>query len=86
MNHREVYGIDDAGTLLFGRVGRGVLSVAFCLCESEPTLDKALTPIPLFLMCIFDDSFWEGDGLAQIVHDKSATGEAGRARPNKPGR
>lgn len=29
LNHREVYGIDDAGALMLGRVGRGVLSVAF---------------------------------------------------------
>lgn len=32
LNHREVYGIDDAGALIFGPIGRGVLSVAFCLC------------------------------------------------------
>ncbi|GLI74663.1 hypothetical protein PoHVEF18_002909 [Penicillium ochrochloron] len=31
LNHREVYGIDDAGALMFGPAGRGVLSVAFCL-------------------------------------------------------
>ncbi|KAF9887418.1 hypothetical protein FE257_010273 [Aspergillus nanangensis] len=29
--HPEVYGIDDAGALIFGPVGRVVLSVAFCL-------------------------------------------------------
>lgn len=32
MNHREVYGIGDAGALMFGPIGRGVLSAAFCLC------------------------------------------------------
>lgn len=32
LNHPEVYGIDDAGALMFGRIGRGILSVAFCLC------------------------------------------------------
>jgi amino acid permease len=33
LNHREVYGIDDAGALMFGPAGRGILSVAFCLCK-----------------------------------------------------
>ena len=32
LNHREVYGIDDAATLMFGRIGRWILSVVFCLC------------------------------------------------------
>lgn len=32
LRHRQVYGIDDAGQLLFGPVGREVLGVAFCLC------------------------------------------------------
>ncbi|OBT81973.1 hypothetical protein VE02_09322 [Pseudogymnoascus sp. 03VT05] len=31
LNHPEVYGIDDAGALIFGRIGRVILSVAFCL-------------------------------------------------------
>ncbi|KAJ5328370.1 hypothetical protein N7452_008760 [Penicillium brevicompactum] len=31
LNHPEIYSIDDAGALIFGRIGRGVLSVAFCL-------------------------------------------------------
>ncbi|BCR86059.1 uncharacterized protein ACHE_30046A [Aspergillus chevalieri] len=31
LHHREVYGIDDAGHLICGQVGRGVLSIAFCL-------------------------------------------------------
>ncbi|KAH6695671.1 putative amino acid transporter [Plectosphaerella plurivora] len=32
LNHPEVYGIDDAGFLMFGRVGREFYAVAFCLC------------------------------------------------------
>lgn len=32
LNHPEVYSIDDAGALIFGRTGRVVLSAAFCLC------------------------------------------------------
>ncbi|KAJ5557980.1 hypothetical protein N7535_009473 [Penicillium sp. DV-2018c] len=31
LNHREVYGIDDAGALMFGPIGRWVLSIVFCL-------------------------------------------------------
>lgn len=33
LNHREVYGIDDAAALMFGPIGRWVLSVVFCLCR-----------------------------------------------------
>lgn len=36
INHREVYSIDDAGHLIFGAVGRGVLLVGFCLCREFP--------------------------------------------------
>lgn len=32
LRHPEVYGIDDAGELMFGRIGREVFSAAFCLC------------------------------------------------------
>ncbi|KAJ5105035.1 amino acid transporter [Penicillium alfredii] len=31
LRHREVYGIDDAGMLMFGRLGRDFLGFAFCL-------------------------------------------------------
>jgi hypothetical protein len=33
LRHREVYGIDDVGELLFGKAGRIVLGTAFCLCK-----------------------------------------------------
>lgn len=33
LNHAQVYGIDDVGGLLFGRVGREAFAVAFVLCE-----------------------------------------------------
>lgn len=33
LNHREVYGIDDAAGLMFGPVGREVLGAGFILCE-----------------------------------------------------
>lgn len=32
LRHRAVYGIDDAGQLMFGKAGRSVLGIAFCLC------------------------------------------------------
>jgi amino acid permease len=32
LRHPEVYGVDDAGALMFGRIGREVFGVAFCLC------------------------------------------------------
>ncbi|KAL6407960.1 amino acid transporter [Ilyonectria robusta] len=31
LRHPQVYGIDDAGGLMFGRIGRETLAVAFCL-------------------------------------------------------
>lgn len=33
VNHPEVYGIDDATRIMFGPIGREVLSVGFCLCK-----------------------------------------------------
>ncbi|KAL1850099.1 hypothetical protein Plec18170_007197 [Paecilomyces lecythidis] len=33
LNHREVYGIDDAGGLMFGKIGREVFAAAFSLCK-----------------------------------------------------
>ena len=35
VRHRNVYGIDDVGELLFGRVGREFFYVCFCLCKSQ---------------------------------------------------
>lgn len=33
LRHRAVYGIDDAGQLMFGKIGRSVFGTAFCLCK-----------------------------------------------------
>lgn len=33
LNHRSVYGIDDAGQLIFGRAGKEVFGIVFVLCE-----------------------------------------------------
>lgn len=33
LNHREVYGIDDATKLMFGPIGREILGAGFALCK-----------------------------------------------------
>ena len=33
LNHPDVYAIDDAGDLMFGRVGREVLGFGVCICK-----------------------------------------------------
>lgn len=45
LRHPQVYGIDDAGGLMFGRVGREALGVAFVLCELNLTVDEETTDI-----------------------------------------
>lgn len=34
--HPEVYGVEDAGSLMFGRIGREVFGAAFALCMCKP--------------------------------------------------
>lgn len=41
-NHPDVYGIDEAGYKMFGRVGREVFATVFMLCKWE-TLDDIKT-------------------------------------------
>ena len=36
LKHPEVYGIDDVGQLLFGRIGKEVMGLAYVLCEYSP--------------------------------------------------
>lgn len=36
LRHPEVYGIDDAGFLMFGKIGREFFAVGFCLCMCIP--------------------------------------------------
>ena len=33
LRHPDVYGIDDAGYMMFGRIGREILGGTYCLCE-----------------------------------------------------
>lgn len=40
LRHRTVYGIDDAGQLMFGRIGREVCAAAFVLCKSNALVLK----------------------------------------------
>lgn len=35
VHHPEIYGIDDVGELLFGRIGREFFAAAFTLCTSS---------------------------------------------------
>lgn len=44
LNHPEVYGIEDVGQILFGRIGREILGAGFCLCE----LSSLHSLLPLF--------------------------------------
>lgn len=37
--HTQVYSIDDAGDLMFGRIGREILGIAFCLCKCSLASD-----------------------------------------------
>lgn len=36
MNHPDVYGIDDVGRKLFGRIGYEVFGITFALCKWIP--------------------------------------------------
>lgn len=33
IRHPETYGIDDAGAILFGRIGREILGMGFAICK-----------------------------------------------------
>lgn len=44
MRHPEVYGIDDAGGIMFGRIGKEILGIVFFLCKlsvPELQIDRA---------------------------------------------
>lgn len=40
--HPEVYGIDDAGRLMFGRIGHEAFTAGVCICESSCSHDSFL--------------------------------------------
>lgn len=41
-NHPTVYGIDDVGSLIFGRTGRIILGTGFVLCKHTHLLNIAI--------------------------------------------
>ena len=40
LRHRSVYGIDDAGRLMFGRTGREIFAAAYVLCRFTDIVDN----------------------------------------------
>lgn len=44
LNHRHVYGVDDVGEMLLGRVGKEILAVAFMGCTC-PSTDSKFCPM-----------------------------------------
>lgn len=40
LRHPEVYGVDDAGELMFGWIGRELFGAGFCLCECSVTAER----------------------------------------------
>jgi amino acid permease len=59
LKHRSVYGIDDAGELMFGAIGREVFGFVFCLC----TFYKPFTRSAVFLLTRIDWIFVAGSGM-----------------------
>lgn len=35
LRHPEVYGFEDAGALMFGRIGKEIFGIGFCLCTES---------------------------------------------------
>ena len=42
LNHREIYGIDDAAGIIFGRVGREIMGFCYILCKCEQDIRQWL--------------------------------------------
>lgn len=82
LNHPEIYSIDDAGALIFGRIGRGVLSVAFCLCTlpNQQDPDFSLT-YPRLDLCCWLWSSWYFDRFE--LHHESRHVYSGFCRRRK---
>lgn len=51
LNHREVYGIDDAAALMFGPIGRWFMAVVFCLCRHLDTPTLIPTDLRRLYLC-----------------------------------
>lgn len=42
LNHREIYGIDNAAGIMFGRVGREIVGFCFILCKCKQDIRQWL--------------------------------------------
>lgn len=45
MKHRDIYSIDEANQLIFGRIGREVFAAGFILCKLPPWLCQAVSVV-----------------------------------------
>lgn len=54
--HPEVYGIDDAGGLMFGRIGREAFGAAFCVCTCPSGLVSSFFPAGRLRQMVFLDA------------------------------
>lgn len=61
--HREVYGIDDTGALMFGYPGRVIFGGAFCLCEFFLPQESSTLSVPNYRL---DWIFVAGSGMLGI--------------------
>lgn len=56
--HPQVYGLDDAGQLMFGRPGREFLAVVFLLCEFQVSTVGPFTSRLLLMLFRLDFRRW----------------------------
>ncbi|KAJ4523690.1 hypothetical protein HRR83_000337 [Exophiala dermatitidis] len=63
LRHRDVYSIDDAGALMFGKTGRYILGSAFILCRWPLRLNRG---VDIILTTRVDWAFVAGSGMLGI--------------------
>lgn len=68
VRHPEVYGVDDAGGLMFGRIGREVFGAAFalCMCISTPVSRLFLRGPSAYAKLLSDWTFIAGSGMLSV--------------------
>lgn len=70
-NHKQVYGIDDCGQLMAGRIGREILATTFCLCKDASAIRRtSLTSYTVFI-------FVSGSGMLGISIGLNSVSEHG---------
>lgn len=52
LRHRQVYGIEDVGQLLFGRAGKYFFSCAFIFCKHALIPASGQVPLPAYSTCL----------------------------------